>query len=119
VDLAREAKSVPWRSKDRATMYSLIPGLGQMYVGESRRGWARLGIAAVALAAVAVPAYAATQRADNLAWRDDWPLLLTGLAGLVTLSFDYTSSYEDAMSGVVLWNERMEAQFNRAHPAAP
>jgi hypothetical protein len=42
-----------------------------------------------------------------------------GLGGVVILSIDYTSSYEDAMRGVVQWNERAEAAFEDAHPDAP
>lgn len=118
-DLARAAKTVPWRSKESAATRSLIPGLGQMYVGETRNGLMRLGIAVAALVAVAAPVYTAARRGSSLTWGDDWPLLVTGVGGLVVLSFDYTSSYEDAMRGVVQWNERAESDFSLAHPAAP
>lgn len=117
--LAREAKSVSWKSKGTATSLSLVPGLGQMYVGEVRNGSIRLGVAAVALGAVIAPFYAAHHRNRKLSWPDDWPLIAAGLGGLIVLSFDFTTSYEDAMRGVVLWNERAEAEFNRLHPDAP
>ncbi|HET6369596.1 MAG TPA: hypothetical protein VFG95_00270 [Nitrospiria bacterium] len=117
--LAREAKSVPWKSKSTATGYSLIPGLGQMYVGETGNGLIRLGVAVAALAAAIAPIYIAAHRTDNLTWNQDWPLLALGVGGLIVLSFDYTSSYEDAMRGVVQWNERAEDYFNRLHPEAP
>jgi len=117
--LAQEATSVPWKSKATATTRSLIPGLGQIYVGETGSGLVRLGVAAVALAAVIVPIYVAVQRGSDLAWNHDWPLLATGIGGAIVLSFDFTSSYEDAIRGVVLWNERSEAEFNRRHPEAP
>ena len=111
---AREAKEVPWESKATAATWSLIPGLGQIYVGETGNGIVRLAVAVVAAVAVAVPAYITAHRRSN-----DWPLLATGLGGLIVLSFDYTSSYEDAMRGVVEWNERAEDSFNHVHPEAP
>ncbi|MGH8539273.1 MAG: tetratricopeptide repeat protein [Stenotrophobium sp.] len=113
-ELALESKSVPWKSKKTAASYSLIPGLWQMYVGETHNGLVRLGIAALALAAIAVPAYAASHHGSN-----NFGLIATGFGGLVVLSFDHTSSYEDAIRGVVQWNERAESEFNRTHPSAP
>lgn len=115
--LALEAMTVPWKSKSTAATRSLLPGLGQIYVDETRSGLIRLGIAAGALAAIIIPAYIATHKKTT--WKHDWPLLATGIGGLIVLSFDYTSSYEDAMRGVVEWNERAEAVFNRTHPEAP
>ncbi len=117
--LAHEAKSISWKSKATATTMSVIPGLGQMYVGKTRNGLIRLGVAVAALAAVIAPVYVAAHRGSDLAWNHDWPLLATGLGGVIVLSFDYTSSYEDAMRGVVQWNERAEAEFNHLHPEAP
>ena len=117
--LSQEAKAVPWKSKKTATARSVIPGLGQMYVGETRNGLFRLGVAIAALAAVIVPIYTAAHGGDELTWNRNWPLLATGVGGLIVLSFDYTSSYEDAMRGVLQWNERAEAEFNRTHPMAP
>jgi hypothetical protein len=117
--LAHEAKSISWKSKASATTTSVIPGLGQIYVGETRNGLTRLGVAAVALAAVAAPFYIAHHRNEKLTWSRDWPLIASGFGGLIVLSFDYTTSYEDAMRGVVQWNERAEAEFNHLHPEAP
>jgi hypothetical protein len=117
--LAREAKSVPWKSKATATKWSLIPGLGQMYIGETGNGLVRLGVAAAALAAVIAPVYIGFRRGSDLTWNHDWPLLAAGLGGVIVLSLDYTSSYENAVRGVVLWNERAEADFNHRHPDAP
>ena len=48
--LAREAKGVPWKSKSHATGLSLVPGLGQMYVGEYLNGTIRLSVALAAAA---------------------------------------------------------------------
>lgn len=116
---ARDAKAIPWRSKDTAATRSLIPGLGQMYVGEMRSGWIRLGIAVLSVAAIAVPVYTAAYSDKALSWSSGGGLLALGGLGLVVLSFDYTSSYEDAMAGVQRWNERAELGFDQAHPAAP
>ncbi|MBY0413745.1 MAG: hypothetical protein K2Q18_06255 [Bdellovibrionales bacterium] len=115
--LALEAKEIPWKSKSKAATRSLFPGLGQIYVDETHSGLIRMGIAVGALAAIIIPAYKATHKNTN--WKNDWPLLATGIAGLIVLSFDYTSSYEDAMRGVVDWNERAESKFNHEHPEAP
>ncbi len=118
-ELAREAKAVTWKSKDTAATRSLLPGLGQIYVGETANGAARIAIGVGAAAAIAIPTYIASHRDRDLDWRKDWRLVATGFLGLVVLSFDFTNSYEDAMRGVVQWNERAESAFNRAHPSAP
>jgi hypothetical protein len=117
--LALEAKSVPWKSKGAAAGWSVLPGLGQYYVGEKWNGTARLAVALAALTAVVVPVWIAYDRRSDLTWSRDWPLLATSVGGLIVLSIDYTTSYEDAMRGVVEWNERAEAAFDDAHPDAP
>ncbi len=117
--LATEAKLVPWKSKSTAASRSLLPGLGQIYVGETKSGIWRLSVAAIAAAAIAYPFYVASQRGNDLKWDRDWQLLLTGLGGLIVLSFDYTSSYQDAMRGVVQRNEQAERKFEETHPDAP
>ena len=111
---ANQAKEVPYKTKDEAGFYSLIPGMGQVYLGDRESGMTRLGVALAGLVAVAVPAYAAAQGKHV-------SMLSTavGLGGLIVLSFDFTNSYEDAMHGVVLWNERAEAAFQKQHPDAP
>ena len=38
------------------------------------------------------------------------------LGGLITLSFDFTDSYEDAIQGVVKWNEKAESDFQSRYP---
>lgn len=111
--LAKEANTIPWKSKETAAVRSLIPGFGQMYLGETSNGLVRLSISVAALIAVAVPFYAA---AHGHASALD---VAVGVGGLIVLSFDFTSSYEDAMRGVVRWNERAESEFNLAHPSAP
>jgi hypothetical protein len=114
--LAIEAKKVPWKSKEVATSRSLLPGLGQIYVGETKSGVIRLSIGALAAAAILYPIYEASRRDRESTWAKDAPLLATGLTGLIVLSLDYTSSYEDAMRGVVQWNEKTEDQFSQLHP---
>jgi TM2 domain-containing membrane protein YozV len=116
---AREAKAVPWKSKDIAARWSVVPGLGQFYVGEPLNGAIRLAVALAATAAVVIPLVIAAQRTSELTWSDDWPLLVSGVGGLIVLSFDYTISFEDAMRGVVEWNERAETVFEASHPDVP
>jgi hypothetical protein len=113
------ARGLGWKSKSAAAAWSLVPGLGQFYVGEPFSGSIRVGVALAAAAAIVVPAVIAASRASDLRWGRDWPLLASSAAGLIVLSFDYTSSYEDAMRGVVRWNERVEQEFEDAHPDAP
>ncbi len=79
--LAEAAKSVDWKSKDVASARSVIPGLGQLYVGETKNGVIRIGVAATAAAAILVPAYIASHRKNALVWSKDWGLLLSGLSG--------------------------------------
>jgi len=112
--LAENAKEVPYKSKEEAGFRSIIPGMGQLYLGETQSGLSRLGIAIAGLIAVAVPVYAAAHGNHR-------SLLSTavGLGGLIVLSFDFTNSYEDAIHGVVRWNERAESEFQHRYPTAP
>jgi hypothetical protein len=41
------------------------------------------------------------------------------VGGLIVLNVDYTLSYQDAMRGVVEFNDRVEADFEARHPEAP
>jgi hypothetical protein len=117
--IAAQAKQVPWKSQSSATAWSIVPGLGQIYVGESASGAIRLSIAVAAATAVLVPSILALQRGSELSWRHDWPLLLIGVAGASVLAIDYSSSYQDAQRAVVDFNERREAEFEDSHPTAP
>lgn len=117
--LANAAKVVPWKSKDTATGLTIIPGLGQMYVGEHLNGSVRLAVALAAAVMIVVPFIVGYQRRDDLAWKRDWPLLGTAIGGFVILSVDYTTAYQDAMRGVVQFNERAEQEFEDHHPNAP
>jgi hypothetical protein len=117
--IAAQAKQVPWKSQARATAWSIVPGLGQIYAGESASGAIRLSIAVAAATAVIVPSILALQRGSDLTFRHDWPLLMLGVAGASALAIDYSSSYQDAQRAVVDFNERSEAEFEDRHPAAP
>lgn len=117
--LAAEAKATPWKSKGTATGLSVVPGLGQFYVGERLSGTVRLAVALAAVAMVVLPSVVAYQRRSDLSWGRDWPLFASGLGGLIVLNIDYTTAYEDALRGVVQWNERTESRFVDAHPGAP
>jgi hypothetical protein len=117
--LAREAEALPLKRKGTAAAWSAFPGLGQFYVGEHLSGTIRVAVALAAITAVVVPATVAYQRRSELTWHHDWPLVAASLTGLIVLSFDYTASYQDAMRGVVEWNERAEAAFQDRHPDAP
>ncbi len=119
VPLAAEAKRVEWKSLRTATAWSIVPGLGQMYVGHYGSGAIRLAIAAAAAAAVVAPALIAFERRSELTWSHDWPLLLVGAGGATVLAIDYSSSYEDALRGALELNEQREAEFEAAHPDAP
>ncbi len=112
--LSKKAKTIPWKSKETAAVRSLIPGFGQMYLGETHNGLIRLGVAIAALVAVALPVYDAAHGGQKSSLD-----IAAGLGGLIVLSFDFTSSFEDAMRGVVLWNERAEYEFNFANQSAP
>lgn len=117
--LAVTAKQARWKSPGSATAWSIVPGLGQMYVGEYGNGAVRLAIALVAATAVVVPSVIAYQRRGELDWHHDWPLLVTGIAGATVLFVNYSSSYQDATRAVVDFNERVEREFDARHPDAP
>ncbi len=117
--IAALAKQVPWKSQASATAWSIVPGLGQIYAGESGNGAIRLSIALAAVTAVIVPSVLALQRGSDLSWSHDWPLLIVGGVGASVLAIDYSSSYQDAQRAVVDFNERREAEFEDSHPAAP
>jgi hypothetical protein len=117
--LAKDAKTVAYKSSRAATAWSIVPGLGQMYVGEYGNGTARLAIALASAAMVVVPAVLAYEHRSDLTWGNDWPLLVTGIAGATILTIDYSTSYEDALRAVLEYNERREAEFESRHPDAP
>ncbi len=117
--LAAEAKKVKWKSQGSATAWSIAPGLGQIYVGEYGNGALRLTIALAAVAMIVVPSVIAYERRNDLSWDHDWPLILTGVAGVTVLTSDYSSSYQDAQRAVLEFNERQESEFEDRHQTAP
>ena len=119
IPIVQDARRVHWKSKDAAARWSLVPGLGQIYAGQRAGGALSLGIALAAAAAIVIPLVIGAERSSDLTWKHDWPLLATGIGGVVVLSIDYTTSYEAATRGVVHWNEQKEATFEDSHPEAP
>lgn len=112
------AKRTPHKSPTTATAWSIFPGAGQIYAGETGNGLVRLGVAAAAAAAIIVPSVVAYQRND-LNFSNDWPLLVSGVVGATVLAVDYTNSYQDALRAVLEYNERSERAFEDEHPDAP
>lgn len=118
-ELAKDAKTIPWKSHDTATTLSIVPGLGQMYAGEYLNGSIRLGIGLGAATMVLGPSIIALNRGKDLEWKHDWPLLLLGLGGLMLLSVDYSLAYTDAQRAVTEFNEAQQEQFESQHAEAP
>ena len=116
---AAAARKTAWKSQGSATAWSIVPGLGQMYVGAYGSGSIRLTIALAAMAMIVVPGVIAYERRNELSWHNDWPLILTGVAGVTILTSDYSSSYQDAQRRVLEYNEQSEADFETRFPAAP
>ena len=117
--LALDAKNAPWKSTEAGTAWSIIPGVGQMYVGEYRNGSARLAVGLASVGMILVPGIIGYGRRDELSWARDWPLLATAIGGLILLSVNYSLAYEDAIRGVVEFNEREQQRFDARHPDAP
>jgi hypothetical protein len=117
-ELGTAAKQVPYKSPTTATAWSIFPGAGQIYAGETRNGLVRLAIAVGAASAIIVPSVVAYE-SNDLTLGSDWPLLVTGIVGATVLAVDYTNSYNDALRAVLEYNERSERAFEDAHPGAP
>jgi hypothetical protein len=117
--LAADAHGLDWKSKDAATGWSVVPGLGQMYVGGYGQGSVHLLVALAAATMLVAPIAVAYERRHDLTWGGDWPLLAVGVGGLLILSLDYTVAYQDAIKRVVEWNDRVEGAFEEAHPEEP
>ncbi len=117
--LAAETRGLGWKSKDAASGWSVVPGLGQMYLGRYAAGTGYLVVGLAAVAMIVAPLAVGYERRNDLSWGHDWPLLALGVGGLILLSLDYTAAYQDAVARVVQWNERIEDAFEDAHPDAP
>jgi TM2 domain-containing membrane protein YozV len=111
---AREAILVPSKSLGAATAWSILPGAGQLYVGEVLNGSVRLSVAAGFGALTLVPII--TMVSER---RFGWLPTALSFLGLVGLQVTYTTSYQDAQRAVLDFNERQEAVFEAAHPVQP
>jgi hypothetical protein len=119
--LAAEARAVRHKSQDTAIALSLIPGLGQMYAGETANGAARLAAALACAAIILVPSILLYRRVSD---RDgfsgnDWPYVAAPFVGIILLNVAYTTAYQDAVRAAVQFNERAEESFADRHPEAP
>lgn len=112
--LAAEALRTPWKSQDTAVALSIVPGLGQIYAGETANGVVRLVLAAGFAALFAAPLIVAA-RQDSYTWQR----LTASTLGFIGLQVVYTTSYQDAQRAALEYDERAEAAFMAAHPAAP
>jgi TM2 domain-containing membrane protein YozV len=112
--LVPQVLAVPWKSHDTAAVLSLIPGAGQLYVGETANGLARLGLS-LGFAALAVVPIVSLAHERHLRWV---PIVLSS-AGFAGLQVSYTAAYQDAQRAVLQFNERQEAAFAARHPEAP
>ncbi len=111
---AREAVRVPSRSLGAATAWSILPGAGQIYVGEALNGTVRLSIAAAFGALTLVPIV--TMVSER---KFGWLPTALSFIGLVGLQVTYTTSYQDAQRAVLDFNERQEAVFEATHEPPP
>ncbi len=112
--IARDAVRIPSKSLGRATMWSVLPGAGQIYAGETLNGTVRFSVGA-GFGALALLPIIRMVRAERFGWL---PTALS-LVGIVGLQVTYTTSYQDAQRAVLDFNERQEAAFEAAHPPAP
>lgn len=112
--LVPQLQAVPWKSQNTAAVLSLIPGAGQLYVGEKANGMVRLGLS-LGFAALAVVPLVSLAHDRHLRWV---PILLS-TAGFAGLQVSYTAAYQDAQRAVLQFNERQEAAFAATHPEAP
>ena len=112
--LAAEARATPWRSQDTAVALSILPGLGQIYAGETLNGIVRMVLAAGFATLFAVPLIQAVNQ-DSLGWKR----IAWSTAGFIGLQVIYTTSFQDAQRAALDFDEREEAAFMAAHPQAP
>jgi len=99
--LVPDARATPWKSQDTAALWSLLPGAGQIYVGETGNGLARLTIAS-AFAALAIVPLVVLVKNHSVEWL---PIVLS-TAGFIGLQVSYTAALQDAQRGVLNFNER-------------
>ncbi len=114
IALATQASKVPWKSQETAVTLSILPGLGQIYTGETANGIFRMVLAAAFATLAIVPTVAALRTHDA-----SWQRLALATVGLVGLQVVFTTAYQDAQRAALEFNEREEAKFEDAHPDAP
>lgn len=114
IAMAEQAARVPWKSQETAVTLSIIPGLGQIYTGETGNGIFRMTLAVAFLALAVIPTVVAVRDHDA-----SWQRVALATAGLVGLQVVYTTAYQDAQRAALEFNEREEAKFEDAHPDAP
>jgi hypothetical protein len=120
--LAVAARAVPHKSQDTAIGLSIVPGLGQMYAGETANGAARLAAALACAALIIVPSvllYDRINDRDGFSAGQDWPYVAAPFIGIILLNVVYTTAYQDAVRAAVQFNERAEEAFASRHPEAP
>jgi hypothetical protein len=119
--LATQALAVPYKTQDAAVAWSVIPGGGQMYVGKWGNGFVRLGIATFFAAVAVTPVVVGYEEHRSGTLSGTRAALLAGLSfiGLVGVEVSYTDAYQDAQHRALEYNERVERDFNAAHPDAP
>lgn len=111
---AKELLTIPFKTQENAAAWSIIPGAGQIYIGETANGMVRFSIAAAfASAALLPPIFMIKNR------QLDWPGLLLSATGFIGLQVSYTFAFQDAQRGAVLFNEAKEKGFEERHPNAP
>ncbi len=114
VPWALAAAKVPYRTQSGATAWSILPGAGQIYVGQWASGAVRLSVAAGFSALALAPIGSMLVRR-----RLDWVGVILSTLGVVGLQVTYTTAYQDAERGALEFNEARERDFDRAHPDAP
>ena len=112
--LAALAQKVPWKSQDTAVGLSVLPGLGQIYAGETWNGVVRMVLAAAFATVFALPLVQALQH-DSLGWKR----IAVSTAGFIGLQVVYSTAFQDAQRAALEFDERQEAAFLSAHPEAP
>ncbi|MDB5103610.1 MAG: Outer rane lipoprotein [Fibrobacteres bacterium] len=112
--LGAELESVPYRTQEKAAAWSILPGAGQMYIGNTRSGLVRFTIAAAFASAALIPPLFMIKNREL-----DWPGLALSAVGFIGLQVSYTLAFQDAQSGAILFNEREEDASRKRHPEAP
>jgi len=112
--LAKEMMSLPFKTQNKAAAWSLLPGAGQMYVGDWKLGVLNFSIASGFAAMAVIPAITMVNNKKL-----DWLGLGMTTVGIIGLQVTYTVSCEDAQRRAIKFNENQEREFEIHHPIAP